>query len=80
MLNGYLVKYADCIISPNDYFNVLKEHKNEIIETLTKLFESEHKAKNFYKLLGIDTKCINQYPTDWKNEGPWYKTYELKEF
>ena len=78
ILKEYLVKYDSEITTPNDYFEILRNHKDDIIQKFSKCLKSDTKAKQLWGKLRIN--YCNGYPRDWKQLGPWFKTYEINEF
>jgi len=79
ILKNYLEKYDSEINAPNDYFTILRNNKDEIINKLSKVFNSKSEAIQFFNSLQTDNH-IYEYPRDWKTEGPWFVAKELKEF
>ena len=78
VLKYYLVKYDSEINSPNDYFDILKEHKEEIARKFSSILESEIEGKKLYSKLRIG-RCY-EWPIDWKSYGPWFQVREISEF
>ncbi|MBQ8218531.1 MAG: hypothetical protein IJZ79_02165 [Bacilli bacterium] len=77
ILKEYLTKYDADITSPNDYFEILKNNYEEIIQKFSKCLNSELKATQLWNKLRL---YCREYPRDWKEYGPWFKAYEISEF
>lgn len=76
MLGEYLTK--NTIFTPNDYFDILTLNESNIVLKLTKILGNETAAKTLVQY--FVNKEIYEYPKDWKSDGLWFKTKEIKEF
>jgi len=78
-LASYLHKYDDEIKTPMDYFSILREHSNEILEQFSKILGSKIEARKLYNKLPIQREYMEFY-SKWKNDGNWFTTIEISEF
>lgn len=78
VLKYYFVKYDSEIQNPNDYFDILKANKKEIVDKFISILGSESEGKRLFSTLRIG-HCY-EWPMDWKIYGPWFKTIEISEF
>lgn len=78
VLKYYLVAYDEEIEKPTDYFNILKEHKEEIIRKFSSILGSENDGKRLFSKLRI-SNC-HEWHSNWKSDGPWFQVKEISEF